>query len=51
MYVVNRVAKILEYTDTGDWQHIDWKMNPADMCTIGLMDPANLLPQDKHGES
>ena len=51
VYVVNRVAKILEYTDTGDWQHIDWKMNPADMCTTGLMDPANLLQQDKHGES
>ena len=41
----------MEYTDTGDWQHIDGKMNPADMCTRGLMDPVNLIQRDKHGKS
>ena len=51
VYVANRVAEILEYTDTGDWQHIDAKMNLADMCTRGLMDQANLLQRDKHGKS
>ena len=51
MYVANRVAKILEYTDTGDWQHIDGKMNPTDRCTRGLMDSANLLQQDKNEKS
>ena len=43
VYVENQVAEILEYTDPGDWQHIDGKMNLADICTRGLMDPANLL--------
>ena len=33
VYVANRVAEILEYTDTDDWQHIDGKMNLADICT------------------
>ena len=47
MHVANWIAEILEYADTGDWQHIDGKMNPADMCTWGLMDLANLLWQDK----
>ena len=49
VYAANRVAEILEYT--GNWQHIDGKMNPADMCTRRLMDPANLLQQDKNGKS
>ena len=26
-------------------------MNAADMCTRGLIDPANLLQRDKHGKS
>ena len=30
VYVANQVAEILGYTDTGDWQHTDWKMNPTD---------------------
>ena len=47
MYVANRVAEILEYTNTGNWQHIDGKMKQADICTRGLTDPANLLQQDK----
>ena len=51
MNVANHVGEILEYTDTDDWQNIDGKMNPADICTRGLMDPANLLQQDKHGKS
>ena len=50
-YVANRVAEILEYNDTGDWQHIDGKMNPPDICTRGLMNPANPIQQDKHGKS
>ena len=51
MNVANHVGETLEYTDTDDWQNIDGKMNPADICTRGLMDPANLLQQDKHGKS
>ena len=51
VYVANRVAEILEYTNIGDWQHIDGKMNPTDICTRGLMDPANLLQRDKHRKS
>ena len=51
VYIANRVAGILEYTDTGNWRHIDGKMNPADICTRGLMDPANLLQRDKHRKS
>ena len=43
VYVANWVAEILEYTNTGDWQNIDGKMNPSDICTRGLMDPANSL--------
>ena len=35
-YVPNRVSEILEYTNTGDWKHIDGKMNPADICTRDL---------------
>ena len=50
VYVANRVVVILEYTVTGDRQNIDGKMNPADICTRGLMDPANLLQQDKNGK-
>ena len=46
MYVADRVAEILEYTNTGNWQHIDGKMKEADICTRGLTDPANLLQQD-----
>lgn len=41
VYVPNQVGEILESTDKGDWQHIDGKMNLADMCTRGLMDPAH----------
>ena len=51
VYEANRVAEILGYTDVGDWQHIDGKMNPADMCIRGLMDPVNILQQDKNGKS
>ena len=51
MYVANRVAEILEYTDTADWQHFDGEMNSADMCTRGLMDRANLLQWDKQRKS
>ena len=51
VHVANRVAELVVYTDTGDWQHIDGKMNPADMCTRGLIDPVNLLQQDKNGKS
>ena len=43
VYVANWVAEILEYTNTGDWQHIDGKMSPSDICTRELMDPANSL--------
>ena len=52
MYVANRVVVILDYTVTGDQQNIDGKMNPADICIQpnGLMDPANLLQQDKNGK-
>lgn len=51
VFVANRVAEILEYTDTDNWQHIDRKMNPADMFTRGRMDLANLLQQNKHRKS
>ena len=53
VYVANRVAEIMEYTDTGNWQHIDGKMKKADIYiyTRGLTDPANLLQQDKHEKS
>lgn len=51
VYVANRVAEILEYTDTDNWQSIDRKMNPADMFTRGSMGLANLLQQDKHRKS
>ena len=51
VYVANRVAEILEYTDTADWQHFDGEMNLADMCTRGLMDRANLLQWDKQRKS
>ena len=52
VYVANRVVVILDYTVTGDQQNIDGKMNPADICIQpnGLMDPANLLQQDKNGK-
>ena len=50
MYVANWVAEISEYSEAGDWKHNDGKMNPADMCTRGFMDPANLLQQDEHGK-
>ena len=43
VYVPNRAAEILEYTDTGKWQHIDRKKNLANMCNKEVMDPANLL--------
>ena len=51
VYVPNQVAWILECTDTGNWQHNDGKMNPADMCTRGLLDPGNPLQWNKHGKS
>lgn len=51
VYEANRVPQILGYTDIGDWQHTDGEMNPADMCIRGVMDPVNILQQDKNGKS
>ena len=50
-YVPNRAAEILEYTDSGNWQHIDRRINPANMCTREVMDQTNLLQRDKNGNS
>ena len=50
-YVANRVTEILELTNACDWRHKDGKLNPADICSRGIMDPCNLLKKDNHSKS
>ena len=47
MYIANRLTKIHENSNPGNWRHLPGKMNPADHGTRGLTpsDTPNLWPQ------
>lgn len=42
VFVSNRVAKIQEYADDGEWRHVPTKLNPADCLSRGLQPKALL---------
>ena len=41
--VANRVTEILESSEVEDWAHVPGNINPADLLTRGVSDPAKLM--------
>ena len=50
-YVANRKTEINEATDPNDWRHIPGELNPADLLTRGVTNPAQLIECNAHGTS
>ena len=48
-YVANRVTEILETIPLNSFRHVPGKLNPADLLTRGVADPANLMHEDEQG--
>ena len=51
VYPANRVSEILEDSTVDQWRLVPGELNPADILTRGVHDPADLMKPDKKGTS
>ena len=51
VFVANRVTEIREQTNPEQWNHIEGKNNPADICSRGVMSPVQLLQDNNEGDN
>ena len=51
VFVANRVTEIREQTNPEQWNHVEGKSNPADICSRGVMSPVQLLKDNNEGDN